>query len=49
MDRACTVDADCTNGAPNTTLPNCCTNTTTGQHICFNTLAVALVKGFTCP
>jgi hypothetical protein len=49
QNRACHVDADCTVGAPKTTLSNCCTNTTTGQHVCFNAGAVGFIQGFTCP
>jgi hypothetical protein len=49
QDRACNVDGDCTAGAPGTNLPNCCTNSSTGQHVCFNRLALVLVPGFTCP
>jgi len=48
QDRACHVDGDCTSGAPNTNLPDCCTNTSTQQHICFNKQLVGVVSGFTC-
>jgi hypothetical protein len=49
QDRACHTNADCTSGAPGTNLPDCCTNTSTGQHVCFNSGLVGLVSGFTCP
>lgn len=47
-DRACHVDGDCTSDAPNTMLPDCCTNTATKQHVCFNKAAVG-IGGWTCP
>jgi hypothetical protein len=49
QERGCRVDSDCTSGAPSTMLPDCCTNTGTMQHTCFNKLYVGLVMGFTCP
>jgi hypothetical protein len=49
QDRACHVSADCTASAPGTNLPDCCTNTTTMQHVCFNKGLVGVVMGFTCP
>jgi hypothetical protein len=54
MDRACHVDADCIAGLPATPapqLPDCCTNTASGQKVCFNKAALNLpgVMGFTCP
>ena len=54
MDRACTVDADCTAGLPAMPapqLPDCCTNTQTAQKVCFNKSLIGLpgVMGFTCP
>jgi hypothetical protein len=52
MDRACTVDADCTAGlASATQLPDCCTNTASHQKVCFNKAALGIpgVMGFTCP
>lgn len=48
-DRACHVDGDCAAGAPGTMLPDCCTNSATGQHVCFNKSLVGLVPGWTCP
>ncbi len=37
MDRACVTSADCTdNGASSTQLPDCCTSTASGQHVCFS-------------
>jgi hypothetical protein len=49
QNRACHTDGDCTVGAPKTNLPNCCTNTMTAQHVCFNAGAVGFIQGFTCP
>jgi hypothetical protein len=49
VDRACRTDADCTTGVPTPSLPDCCTNTATGQHVCFNKSYVAAVMGWTCP
>jgi hypothetical protein len=50
MDRACKVDADCTSGVSGTPqLPDCCTNTQTMQHVCFNKSYVQFVQGWTCP
>jgi hypothetical protein len=51
-DRGCSSSADCTAGAaPDMMLqlPDCCTNTSTNQKICFNKLLLGLVSGFTCP
>ena len=51
MDRACTVDADCTSGLPSMPapqLPDCCTNTQTMQHVCFNKSYLG-IGGWTCP
>jgi hypothetical protein len=51
QDRACTVDADCTSGLPSMPapqLPDCCTNTQTMQHVCFNKSYLA-IGGWTCP
>lgn len=53
-DRACTVDADCTNnGASATQLPDCCTSTASGQHVCFSKAILGVVpqlnQQFTCP
>ena len=38
-------------GEPAPQLPDCCTNTTSGQKVCFNKAALGLpgVMGFTCP
>jgi hypothetical protein len=47
-DRACHVDGDCTSGVTNPQLPDCCTNTATKQHVCFNKQALA-IGGWTCP
>jgi hypothetical protein len=51
MDRACTVDKDCTSGVTSPSLPDCCTNTTTAQHVCFNKsyLGIPGITGWTCP
>ena len=54
VDRACHVDADCTAGLPAQPapqLPDCCTNTMSGQKVCFNKgyLGLPGVTGFTCP
>jgi len=52
MDRACHVDADCTTGLPSSPmpqLPDCCTNTATMQHVCFNKGYVQFISGWTCP
>ena len=54
VDRACHVDADCIAGLPTSPapqLPDCCTNTASGQKVCFNKAALGLpgVMGFTCP
>ncbi len=55
MDRACHVDADCTSGVPTNPppqLPDCCTNTMTMQHVCFNKsyLSVPAIKNsWSCP
>ena len=51
MDRACHTNADCTAGLPSTPapqLPDCCTNTMTMQHVCFNQAYLA-IGGWTCP
>lgn len=51
MDRACQTDSDCTDdgkgGNNGTYWKNCCTNTTTNQHVCFN--ATVMVNGWKCP
>jgi hypothetical protein len=52
MDRACHVDADCTAGLPAMPapqLPDCCTNTMTLQHVCFNKSYLQFISGWTCP
>jgi hypothetical protein len=54
MDRACHVDADCVAGLPSMPapqLPDCCTNTQTAQHVCFNKSYLQLpgITGWTCP
>jgi hypothetical protein len=48
--RVCNVDADCTAGAPNTLLTQCCHLVATGDRICFNQSFVPLAKGtIACP
>jgi hypothetical protein len=48
QDRACQVDADCRDGVSSSQLPDCCTNTQTGQKVCFNKAGL-FIGGFTCP
>ena len=49
--RLCHVDADCTSGAPGTTLPNCCTIPQSGYdyHVCYAQAFISLVPGGHCP
>jgi hypothetical protein len=49
--RLCSVDGDCTSGAPNSQLPDCCTGVINGQrtHFCFNKMYVSFAMGVTCP
>lgn len=52
MDRACHTDGDCTSGVDGMPqLPDCCTNTQTMQHVCFNKSYLGLpgISGWTCP
>lgn len=49
QDRACHADGDCTAGVMSPSLPDCCTNTQTMQHVCFNKSYVGFVPGWTCP
>jgi hypothetical protein len=53
-DRACVTASDCTdNGTNGTSLPDCCTSVSSGQHVCFSKaylMAVpSLQQQFTCP
>ena len=52
-DRACVADTDCTDNGGGMNLPDCCTSTQSGQHVCFSKaylMAVPqLASYFTCP
>jgi hypothetical protein len=49
-DRACNTSTDCTVGAgANPQLPDCCTNTTTNQKVCFNKSYTGVINSFKCP
>ncbi len=55
QDRACVTSADCTDntGTMMSSLPDCCTSTQSGQHVCFSKtllgLSTQLQMLFTCP
>ncbi|HWE30514.1 MAG TPA: hypothetical protein VHB97_21050, partial [Polyangia bacterium] len=36
QDRACVTTTDCTDNMGGTSLPDCCTSTQSGQHVCFS-------------
>ncbi|HEX9103655.1 MAG TPA: hypothetical protein VF997_15700, partial [Polyangia bacterium] len=52
-DRACVTATDCTDNGGGTGLPDCCTSTASGQHVCFSKAILAavpsLAQQFTCP
>ena len=52
-DRACVTATDCTDNGGGMNLPDCCTSTQSGQHVCFSkaylTMFPQLMTYFTCP
>lgn len=53
QDRACVTATDCTDNGGGNNLPDCCTSTASGQHVCFSKAILMAVPSlnqqFTCP